>query len=295
MAEIDELNILQASLSRQRAVEGPGVAPTMVLIDGNQCPSLTCDARSWRRPDGVGHLGGIDHRQNGSRCAAGTRRKTSATASRSTGPLDAGAPRGARATGPLRAQKKFHAGRAGIVRFNERWASKEFRNTPGANRMIHCVLHDPNDSVAVVVVEGVKAGMALTGLILTKTDHHAAVRAGHPAGSQGGTEGHGGRRYGQARCRHRKCRSDRRASTRMSTTSRPSVGEDARLAPSNFAPDTRDAPVKRRRNSLIPEYIPMQKTIWGYRRENGRVGVRVITHHPAGRRSVECGLRSRRS
>ena len=32
--------------------------------------------------------------------------------------------------------------------------------------MIHCVLHDPNDSVAVVVVEGVKAGTALTGLIL---------------------------------------------------------------------------------------------------------------------------------
>ena len=32
--------------------------------------------------------------------------------------------------------------------------------------MIHCVLHDPNDSVAVVVVEGVTAGMPLTGLIL---------------------------------------------------------------------------------------------------------------------------------
>ncbi|HVE51702.1 MAG TPA: UxaA family hydrolase [Casimicrobiaceae bacterium] len=32
--------------------------------------------------------------------------------------------------------------------------------------MIHCVLHDPKDSVAVVVVEGVKAGMPLTGLIL---------------------------------------------------------------------------------------------------------------------------------
>jgi (2R)-sulfolactate sulfo-lyase subunit alpha len=32
--------------------------------------------------------------------------------------------------------------------------------------MIHCVLHDPNDSVAVVVVESVKAGMKLTGLIL---------------------------------------------------------------------------------------------------------------------------------
>lgn len=32
--------------------------------------------------------------------------------------------------------------------------------------MIHCVLHDPADSVAVVVVEGVQAGMTLTGLIL---------------------------------------------------------------------------------------------------------------------------------
>ncbi len=33
-------------------------------------------------------------------------------------------------------------------------------------QVIHCVLHDPNDSVAVVVVEGVKAGTMLTGLIL---------------------------------------------------------------------------------------------------------------------------------
>ena len=32
--------------------------------------------------------------------------------------------------------------------------------------MIHCVLHDPGDSVAVVVVEGVRAGTTLTGLIL---------------------------------------------------------------------------------------------------------------------------------
>ena len=32
--------------------------------------------------------------------------------------------------------------------------------------MIHCVLHDPDDSVAVVVVETVKAGTRLTGLIL---------------------------------------------------------------------------------------------------------------------------------
>jgi len=32
--------------------------------------------------------------------------------------------------------------------------------------MIHCVLHDPSDSVAVVVVEGVVAGTSLTGLVL---------------------------------------------------------------------------------------------------------------------------------
>jgi (2R)-sulfolactate sulfo-lyase subunit alpha len=32
--------------------------------------------------------------------------------------------------------------------------------------MIHCVLHDPHDSVAVVVVENLKAGTKLTGLIL---------------------------------------------------------------------------------------------------------------------------------
>ena len=32
--------------------------------------------------------------------------------------------------------------------------------------MIHCVLHDPNDSVAVVVTEGIKAGQTLTALIL---------------------------------------------------------------------------------------------------------------------------------
>jgi (2R)-sulfolactate sulfo-lyase subunit alpha len=32
--------------------------------------------------------------------------------------------------------------------------------------VIHCVLHDPDDSVAVVVVEGIKAGTPLTGLVL---------------------------------------------------------------------------------------------------------------------------------
>jgi (2R)-sulfolactate sulfo-lyase subunit alpha len=39
-------------------------------------------------------------------------------------------------------------------------------NSLAGNPVIHCVLHDPNDSVAVVVVEGIKAGTPLTGLIL---------------------------------------------------------------------------------------------------------------------------------
>ena len=32
--------------------------------------------------------------------------------------------------------------------------------------MIHCVLHDADDTVAVVVVEGVRAGTAMTGWVM---------------------------------------------------------------------------------------------------------------------------------
>ncbi|HVL76404.1 MAG TPA: ribonuclease HII [Noviherbaspirillum sp.] len=40
-AEIDTLNILQASLlAMRRAVEGLKVAPTLALVDGNQCPVM---------------------------------------------------------------------------------------------------------------------------------------------------------------------------------------------------------------------------------------------------------------
>jgi (2R)-sulfolactate sulfo-lyase subunit alpha len=42
--------------------------------------------------------------------------------------------------------------------------------------LIHFVLHDPRDTVAVVVVEGVKAGMALNGWIMDE-DRAAAVKA----------------------------------------------------------------------------------------------------------------------
>jgi ribonuclease HII len=40
-AEIDELNILQASmLAMRRAIEGLSVVPTLALIDGNRCPVM---------------------------------------------------------------------------------------------------------------------------------------------------------------------------------------------------------------------------------------------------------------
>ncbi|MFN5447372.1 MAG: ribonuclease HII [bacterium] len=41
-AEIDELNILQATmLAMRRAIEGLSITPTLALIDGNRCPVCT--------------------------------------------------------------------------------------------------------------------------------------------------------------------------------------------------------------------------------------------------------------
>ena len=46
-AEIDRLNILQASLlAMKRAVEGLSVTPQLALIDGNQLPALDCPANA---------------------------------------------------------------------------------------------------------------------------------------------------------------------------------------------------------------------------------------------------------
>lgn len=50
--EIDRLNILQATmLAMARAVDGLGVAPNEVLIDGNRCPDLRFPARAIVRGD----------------------------------------------------------------------------------------------------------------------------------------------------------------------------------------------------------------------------------------------------
>jgi ribonuclease HII len=45
VAEIDDLNILQASLlAMQRAVAALVVSPSLALVDGNRCPELPCAA-----------------------------------------------------------------------------------------------------------------------------------------------------------------------------------------------------------------------------------------------------------
>ncbi len=52
--EIDELNILQASLlAMQRAVEGLTAPPTTALIDGNQAPSLCCQVKTIVKGDAI--------------------------------------------------------------------------------------------------------------------------------------------------------------------------------------------------------------------------------------------------
>lgn len=47
VAEIDELNILQATLvAMRRAVEALSIAPAEALVDGNRCPLLPCPVRA---------------------------------------------------------------------------------------------------------------------------------------------------------------------------------------------------------------------------------------------------------
>ena len=51
-AEIDDINILQASLlAMKRAVEALAIAPQLVLVDGNKCPHLLCEVRAIVRGD----------------------------------------------------------------------------------------------------------------------------------------------------------------------------------------------------------------------------------------------------
>lgn len=52
--EIDELNILQASLlAMQRAVAALAIVPDCALIDGNRCPSLHCATEAIVGGDGL--------------------------------------------------------------------------------------------------------------------------------------------------------------------------------------------------------------------------------------------------
>jgi len=50
--EIDRINILQATLlAMQRAVQGLGMTPDLVLVDGNRAPRLSCPVRTVVRGD----------------------------------------------------------------------------------------------------------------------------------------------------------------------------------------------------------------------------------------------------
>ena len=52
VAEIDELNILQATmLAMQRAVASLSVVPGLVKVDGNRCPKLPCAAEAIIKGD----------------------------------------------------------------------------------------------------------------------------------------------------------------------------------------------------------------------------------------------------
>ncbi|MDE6035490.1 MAG: ribonuclease HII, partial [Ruminococcus sp.] len=51
--EIDSLNILQATmLAMKRAVEGLGIKPDIVLVDGNRTPDIDCECVSLVKGDG---------------------------------------------------------------------------------------------------------------------------------------------------------------------------------------------------------------------------------------------------
>ncbi|WP_431858414.1 ribonuclease HII [Azospirillum sp.] len=52
VAEIDDINILQAALlAMRRAVEGLGITPTHALVDGNKAPALACAVRTVVKGD----------------------------------------------------------------------------------------------------------------------------------------------------------------------------------------------------------------------------------------------------
>ncbi|MCP5264595.1 MAG: ribonuclease HII [Burkholderiaceae bacterium] len=54
VAEIDELNVLQATLlAMRRAVELLPIPPLLALVDGNKAPVLRCETRTLVRGDGL--------------------------------------------------------------------------------------------------------------------------------------------------------------------------------------------------------------------------------------------------
>ena len=231
VAEIDTLNILQATLlAMRRAVEALSVAPTEALIDGNRMSphglpgARDRQGRSRRCVD----FRGVDPRQDGARRAAG--RAGCAISAvwicAEQGLRHAGTP--GRAGAP-RAVPEHRRSFAPVAQM------RLCKNICGHQHVTGG--EQANDSLRAARPERLRrgrrrrrrgGGQTLTGLILDEDRTITfRLRAGHPDRPQGRAEGHGGRRHGhQVRRRHRQGgRADRGGrSTRTCTTSRPSAG-----------------------------------------------------------------------
>ena len=154
--------------------------------------------------------------------------------------------------------------------------------------MIHFVVHEDGDSVGTIVVEGVKKGAKLTGWVMEQdkmvTLADAQRDPDRPQGRAAGPEE--GRHRHQVRRRHRaRRRADqgRRAPARAQRQDKAVVTPRSGFAASPKGGNTGGPAEPDPRRSLDQDHsvqgIPMpaiskKTTFLGYRRENGRVGVR---------------------
>src|SRR5688572_16536168 len=119
-------------------------------------------------------------------------------------------------------------------------------------QMIHFVVHDENDSVGVVVVEGVKAGQKLSGWIMDQDKDleitsKSDIPIGHKLAIRSLESGATGIKYG--------------------------IDIGKTMAPIKVGVHTHVQHLRTKRREGKDMELK-NSTFWGYKRENGRVGVR---------------------
>ncbi len=124
-------------------------------------------------------------------------------------------------------------------------------NATRSEQMIHCVLHDPR-GFGRRRRRRRRQGRPDADRAHPRRgpDHHAAVHPGHPARPQGGAEGHGRRR---------------------DTVIKYGVDIGKVVAPIRAG---RARPRPQHQDQAVVSLNMQEQHFWGYRRENGRVGVR---------------------